>query len=95
MKLSTKKCNQCGSFLYVAGKKIEKIDNYSPITVTVYKCSNKECQDDIDKKTLARIKDTDDQKKAKEVRLQQKLKDAKIKKEDTLKKITPKKSSKK
>lgn len=86
MKLSDKKCNQCGSFLYVAGKKIEKIDNYSPITVTLYKCSNKECQDDIDKKTLARIKDTDDQKKAKEVRLQQKIKDAKKKKKILLKK---------
>lgn len=84
MKLSQKKCNQCGSFLYTVGKKIEKIDNYSPVTVTIYKCSNKDCQDDIDKKTLARIKDTSDQKEAKENRMKQKVQVMKIHKKKIL-----------
>lgn len=84
MKLSQNKCNQCGSPLYIVGKKIEKIDNYSPITVTIYKCSNKDCQEDIDKKTLARIKDTSDQKEAKENRMKQKLKAMKIHKKKIL-----------
>lgn len=84
MKLSQNKCNQCGSLLYIVGKKIEKIDNYSPITVTLYKCSNKECQDDIDKKTLARLKDSNDQKQAKENRMKQKLQAMKIHKKKIL-----------
>lgn len=84
MKLSQNKCNQCGSFLYVVGKKIEKIDNYSPITVTLYKCSNKKCQDDIDKKTLVRIKDTNDQREAKESRMKSKIQKMKIHKKKIL-----------
>lgn len=71
---STRTCNQCGSPLVVVGKKTEKIDNYSPTIVTLYKCTNKDCQKDIDKKTLARIKDSNDQKLAKENRLKAKTK---------------------
>ena len=32
-------------------KKTQKIENYlSPITITIYKCTNKTCQSEIDKK---------------------------------------------
>jgi len=78
LNLSQRKCNQCGSPLVLVGKKTEKIDNYSPVVVTIYKCTNKDCQDDIDKKTRARIKDTADQKSAKENRLKTKIKKMKI-----------------
>lgn len=44
----------------------------------MYKCTNKDCQADIDKKTRARIKDTADQKSAKENRLKTKIKKMKI-----------------
>lgn len=78
LKVSDKKCNQCGSPLLIVGKKIEQIDNYSPVTVTMYKCSNKECQSDIDKKTKARVTEAKAQKLAKESRVkpkpQQKIK---------------------
>lgn len=67
-------CNQCGSPLIFVEKRTEQIDNYSPVTVNIFKCSNKDCQDDIDKKTLARIKDTSDQKTAKENRVKAKMK---------------------
>lgn len=73
LKTSNRKCNQCGSPLLIAGKKIEKIDNYSPITVTIYKCSNKECQADIDKKTKARVNEAMAQKLAKESRIKPKV----------------------
>ncbi len=84
LKASDKKCNQCGSPLLIAGKKIEKIDNYSPITVTIYKCSNKECQADIDKKTKVRVTEAKAQKLAKESRVKPKPQKIKIHKKKIL-----------
>jgi hypothetical protein len=79
VRTTDRKCNQCGSPLIFLRKTTEKIESYSPIIVSIYTCSNKECQDDIDKKTLARIKDTNDQKIAKEKRLlESKIKITKI-----------------
>lgn len=72
MTQTQKKCNQCGSALFLLEKRVEQIDHYSPVTVKIYRCSNKDCQDDIDKKTLARKKDFSDQKEAKEKRLKSK-----------------------
>lgn len=64
------KCNQCGSPLIVFKKKTQKIENYlSPITVTVYKCTNKQCQRDIDKKTALRKKVSKEQQSAKDERV--------------------------
>ncbi len=84
LKVSDKKCNQCGSPLLIVGKKIEQIDNYSPVTVTVYKCSNEKCQSDIDKKTRARVKEARAQKLAKESRIKPKLQKIKIHKKKIL-----------
>lgn len=54
-KKSSFPCSQCGSRLILL-KKTERKDSFSKITVTSYRCSNKSCQDTIDKKTTARIK---------------------------------------
>lgn len=54
-------------------KKTQKIENYlSPITVTFYKCSNKDCQTEIDKKTKQRIKLQKEQQSAKDERVKTK-----------------------
>ena len=59
-KKSALACNQCGSKLIIINK-TETKDNFSKITITSYKCSNKSCQDTIDRKTTARIKLQDKQ----------------------------------
>lgn len=84
LKISDKKCNQCGSPLLIVGKKIEQIDNYSPITVTIYRCSNKDCQSEIDKKTKARVKEAKAQKLAKDSRIKPKVQKMKIHKKKIL-----------
>lgn len=61
-------CSQCGSKLIQIGK-TETKDNFSKITITTYKCSNKSCQDTIDKRTTARIKLQDEQNVARANRL--------------------------
>ena len=51
-------------------QKTQKIENYlSPITVTTYKCSNKDCQSEIDKRTKQRIKLQKEQQTAKDERV--------------------------
>lgn len=68
---STPKCRICGSELIFVKKVTEQIENYkSEVTTTVYRCSNKECQDDIDKKTELRQKTQKEQEAAKLRRLQ-------------------------
>ncbi len=68
------KCSQCGSELILVSSKTQKIDTYSSlITTKVYKCSNQECQKDIDKKTSSRIKLQKQQNEAKESRLKAKI----------------------
>jgi len=66
-------------------KKTQKIENYlSPITVTIYKCTNKQCQKDIDKKTALRKKVSKDQQNAKDERVR-------VKKETRVIKVPKKK----
>lgn len=66
---SAHKCNQCGSDLILIKEVTQMVGEYrAPVTVTTYRCSDKTCQKDIDKKTMARIsfqKQQDDSKKAK------------------------------
>jgi hypothetical protein len=48
----------------------ERIENYSSdVTTTRYKCTNQQCQDDIDKSTLVRLKNQKEQEEAKARRL--------------------------
>jgi hypothetical protein len=68
------KCSQCGSELILVSQDTQKLEGYSSlITTKVYKCSNEECQKDIDKKTTSRIKLQEQQTKAKESRLKAKI----------------------
>ena len=63
----------CGGKLVLIEKKTVKIDNYaSLITTKTYKCLNEECQLDIDKKTVGRIKLQKQQDEAKESRVKAK-----------------------
>ncbi len=66
-------CSQCGSRLILV-KKTHTKDNFSKITITSYRCSNKSCQDTIDKKTIARIKLVDQQNLARANRLKSNIK---------------------
>ena len=67
------KCNHCGGKLALIEEKTAKIENYaSLITTKNYKCLNQECQVDIDKKTVGRIKLQKQQDLAKESRVKAK-----------------------
>ena len=74
-------------------KKTQRIENYlSPITVTFYKCSNKDCQTEIDKKTKLRIKIQKEQQSAKDERVKTKKEtDRKVKSSKVAKAINSKK----
>ncbi len=65
-------CNQCGSRLIFVGKKTTK-DTFSKIVTTIYKCSDKKCQQGIDKRTKDRIKLQKEQNSARETRVKSKL----------------------
>ncbi len=68
--LTTNKCQQCGSPLILVNRVTETLEGSKfPQTTTVYRCSNKECQEEIDKQTTKRLKLL----KEKEVADQQKL----------------------
>lgn len=68
------RCNQCDSKLIVVKKKTEKIEgNRSPVTFVTYRCSDKTCQEDIDKKTDKRLKLQEEQEQAKQNRINIKL----------------------
>ena len=67
------KCNHCGGKLALIEEQTVKIENYSSlITTKNYKCLNEECQGDIDKKTVGRIKLQKQQDLAKESRVKAK-----------------------
>lgn len=67
------RCNHCGGKLALIEEKTVKIENYaSLITTKNYKCLNEECQVDIDKKTVGRIKLQKQQDLAKESRVKAK-----------------------
>ncbi len=69
--LPSLKCNQCGSDLILQETKTEKSErNFSSMTSTKYQCSNKECQDEIDKRTAKRIEIRREQELARQKRLE-------------------------
>ena len=62
-------CSQCGSILILVEEKTEYIDNNPhPITVSIFKCSNFECQEAREKAIAARMKAREEQDKAREAR---------------------------
>jgi len=63
------KCFQCGSPLIFVSKKTEKTEgNMYPMTTTIYKCSNKVCQADTNRKISERREMRKKQEKDKEDR---------------------------
>ncbi len=69
-KIPSLKCNQCGSSVILVKHKTQKLEyNFSAITINTYRCSNKSCQESIDKKTEGRIKLQKEQEIAKKKRL--------------------------
>ena len=63
-----RKCNQCGSDLILVKEIIEEKDLPSPVITTIYRCSSKECQEEIDKKAIAGAKHYREQEQARKKR---------------------------
>ena len=56
-KKTTPICFQCGSKLILVSKTTVKLEGSRfPQTTLKYRCSNKECQEEIDKQTAKRVK---------------------------------------
>lgn len=69
-------CNQCGSDLVLQKTTTLKSErSFAPMTQNSYRCSNKICQDEIDKKTAKRIELKNDQEKARQERLEKTAED--------------------
>lgn len=65
-----RKCNQCGNDLILQKSSTSKGENsFSPMVQNTYRCSNKACQDEIDKKILKQIELKNEQALAKQRRL--------------------------
>jgi len=65
------KCNQCGCELILQKTGIRNTQNcFFPTTVITYRCSNKSCQEEIDKKTVKRIELRHEQELARQKRLE-------------------------
>jgi hypothetical protein len=65
------KCHECGSYLLLVGQEIETgVGQYSPVTTSIYNCSNPECQADFEKKTAQRMKIHKEQEVAKQKRIE-------------------------
>ncbi len=68
--LPTPKCNQCGSDLVLVKKKTAQIGNsFSPMTTTTYRCSDKACQDEIDRMVSKRLQLREERELARQNRL--------------------------
>lgn len=66
-------CNRCGKNLIELKRKVEKsATQQSPITTTVYKCSDKACQAEIDRKMAEMRKRREEQEALAEQRLKAK-----------------------
>lgn len=64
------KCNDCGSDLVIVEETTMTLgNNLYPITKTIYRCTNKECQDDSDQKNAKRAEVRHDQEMARQKRL--------------------------
>ncbi len=62
--LIKRRCNQCGSDLILVKTVVEDKNSPSPVTSLIYSCSDKSCQANINKKTIARRKYFKEQEKA-------------------------------
>lgn len=63
------KCSQCGNDLIEVKTVTEKVENHRfPVTVTTYRCSDEKCQEETDKRTAARVRNTTQQELAKQER---------------------------
>ena len=66
------RCSHCGKRLIFVGK-TETKDTFSKVVTTIYRCSDKLCQEGIDKRTKARIKLQKEQDFAKKARVKAKM----------------------
>ena len=75
------RCSQCESKLIIVKVETEKIENHRfPVTITTYRCSNKACQIETDKRTAARLKNRDMQELAKQEREKMRVENMLLKK---------------
>ena len=67
-----RRCSQCDSRLILVSKVTETLEGSRfPQTTSIYKCSNKECQDERERETAKRVK----LKKEKDVALEKRVKE--------------------
>lgn len=72
-------CSQCSSNLIFVSKVTEQIEgNRFPQTTTLYRCSNKVCQDNKDKEAAKRMKLMKDKEKSDKKRVKEKLAQKKL-----------------
>lgn len=70
------KCNQCGCDLVLQKTTTLKSErSFAPMTQNTYRCSNKTCQDEIDKRTSKRIELRNEQELARQKRLEKTAED--------------------
>jgi hypothetical protein len=71
-----RKCNQCGEDLVLQKTTTLKSErSFAPMTQNTYRCSNKACQDEIDKRTSKRIELKNEQEMARQKRLEKTAED--------------------
>lgn len=64
------KCNQCGADLVLQKTTTQKSEHrFASMTQNSYRCSNKSCQDEIDKKLIKRLELKQEQELARQKRL--------------------------
>ena len=79
-KQTTPTCFHCGSPLILVSEVTElKEGSRFPQTTIKYRCSNQECQDEIDKQTAKRIKIVKDKEIADQKRLEKKMQEKRAK----------------
>lgn len=67
---SNPKCNQCGANLVLKKTTTQKSEHrFASMTQNSYRCSNKSCQDEIDKKLIKRLELKQEQELARQRRL--------------------------
>lgn len=71
--MAAPRCNQCGAELVIQKITTQKNEHsFAATAVTKYQCSNKECQEEIDKRTAKRIEIRTEQELARQKRLEKK-----------------------
>lgn len=82
---TTRTCFQCGSPLILVSEVTEQLEGVRfPQTTSIYRCSNKECQEEKDKEKAKRIKQREEKAIADKKRaetIQEKRKQAKLAKQ--------------